>query len=105
MAIGLTDIDEIAAGGFHTCARRGTTLLCWGNNGFGQLGDGTRDDRAAPGLVSLPPILGVSAGATHTCAIGAGDALYCFGQNVDGQAGVEDPADVLSPATLRVTCP
>jgi alpha-tubulin suppressor-like RCC1 family protein len=104
-AINLTDIDEIAAGGFHTCARRGTTLWCWGSNGFGQLGDGTRTDRMAPGLVSLPPILGMSAGATHTCAIGANGEVYCFGQNVDGQVGIEDPMDVLSPATLRVACP
>ncbi len=34
-------VDEIAAGLSHTCARTGATLLCFGSNQRGQLGDGT----------------------------------------------------------------
>jgi alpha-tubulin suppressor-like RCC1 family protein len=51
---GLTDAIELAEGGrYHTCARRADrTLLCWGYNGNGQLGDGTTSSRAAPGLVA-----------------------------------------------------
>jgi alpha-tubulin suppressor-like RCC1 family protein len=51
----------IAAGGFHTCAVLTTAtstpaneVWCWGNNGDGQLGDLTRDNRVAPTQVSLP---------------------------------------------------
>jgi alpha-tubulin suppressor-like RCC1 family protein len=51
--LGLTDAVELAKGGrFHTCARRADrTLMCWGYNGSGQLGDGSTSNRLAPGLV------------------------------------------------------
>jgi len=36
---GLTDVAQVAAGMFYTCARLGNgTVLCWGNNAEGQLG-------------------------------------------------------------------
>lgn len=34
----LTEVEEIAAGGQHTCARAGGRLFCWGANGTGQVG-------------------------------------------------------------------
>jgi alpha-tubulin suppressor-like RCC1 family protein len=32
--------DGVDAGGFHTCASKGSKLYCWGSNEFGQLGLG-----------------------------------------------------------------
>lgn len=47
--------DMVASGGgLHTCARAvspSTALLCWGANGAGQLGDGTRVSRSEPVFV------------------------------------------------------
>ena len=34
----------------------------------------------------------VSAGASHTCAVDAAGALWCWGKNHDGEVGVGDPA-------------
>ncbi len=44
---GLTEIEDIGLGfGTHACARKTDgTVLCWGNNDHGQLGDGTKNGR------------------------------------------------------------
>ena len=51
-ALPLRDVLEIAAGGGHACARRmDRTVVCWGRNTSGQLGDGTRTSRRSPVVV------------------------------------------------------
>jgi hypothetical protein len=48
---------ELAVGLFHTCARSTMNrLFCWGENGGGQVGDGTTTDRLSPTpVVNVPP--------------------------------------------------
>ncbi len=46
---GVAKAKQIAAGSDHACALLdGGALVCWGRNTYGQLGDGTTTDRAAP---------------------------------------------------------
>lgn len=40
---------SIVTGAYHACARVGAGVYCWGWNGHGQLGDGTRTDRLTAG--------------------------------------------------------
>ena len=48
--VGLSSgLTAIAGGGKHTCGLLDTgTIQCWGDNFFGQLGDGTTGDRLSP---------------------------------------------------------
>lgn len=82
------------ATGGHTCAIANNSVYCWGENGLGQLGDGTNAIKTSPVAVNTgnsSAIKGksmndVRAGTNHTCASGGG-AVYCWGQGKYGQLG------------------
>lgn len=81
---------QISAGGSHTCAVTDTgELYCWGDNSYGQLGDGTTANRLSPTQVPnlAEAITTVTAGGSHTCALGATGNLFCWGSNRSGQLG------------------
>jgi len=79
------------------CTRAGT-VLCWGNNSTGQLGDGTRDDRATPGPVrGITDAIDVAVGNAHACALHRSGAVSCWGRNEFGVVG----DDTMGPATVR----
>lgn len=86
---GLGDgIDEISAGGIHSCARRGGNVFCWGGNGYGQLGVSDMEPRLLPAIVdNLPPALTIVAASQHSCARVAG-GVYCWGDGSYGRLGV-----------------
>jgi alpha-tubulin suppressor-like RCC1 family protein len=80
---------EISAGYYHTCGlSTDERVYCWGNNGFGTLGDGTRTVRTKPTRIfGTSTYTALDAGAGHNCALKAGGIAECWGQNDEGQAG------------------
>ena len=80
---------SVAAGLFHGCAVDGSgTAYCWGANEAGQLGDGSRSDRASAVPVATDWRFAVlAAGLGHTCGIIGDGRAACWGQNLGGQLG------------------
>ena len=67
-----------------------STLWAWGNNGFGQLGDGTNIQKNIPTQVGADSSwisLSESAGAEFSLAIKANGTLWGWGYNSYGQLG------------------
>jgi alpha-tubulin suppressor-like RCC1 family protein len=81
----------VASGGYYSCALTSAGgVKCWGDNTFGQLGDGTSADRdAAADVTGLTSgVVAIGAGkAGHTCAALASGGLKCWGNNEYGQLG------------------
>ena len=80
---------SMESGALHTCAVLDDgSLVCWGLNADGQLGDATTTDRNAPVTVNLGrTALAVTAGFKHTCALLDDNSVVCWGLNDFGQLG------------------
>ncbi|OGP04436.1 MAG: hypothetical protein A2Z91_00505 [Deltaproteobacteria bacterium GWA2_38_16] len=89
----------------HTCAIIGSGLKCWGENNFGQLGDGTKTNRLKPVFVSelTMDVSAISVGSGHACAIQHGK-LKCWGYGEEGQLGGNSSGKgVIAPFPIPVS--
>jgi cysteine-rich repeat protein len=96
---GPVDVDgtvvQVAAGYAHTCALLdGGAVRCWGDGAYGQLGYGNTNDigdNETPASVNTVnvggPVIQISAGANHTCALLDTGAVRCWGYGGYGQLG------------------
>jgi alpha-tubulin suppressor-like RCC1 family protein len=76
----------VAVGESHACAWSQTAAWCWGDNTYGQLGDGTRERRVVPtAVVGLAGARELVAGDRHTCALEHGGTVQCWGDDTFGQ--------------------
>ena len=87
-----TNWAYVSAGAFHTVAIRiDGSLWAWGNNEYGQLGDGTGGEGHyfdTPIQIGTDTNWGsVSAGGLHTVAIRTDGSLWAWGSNDFGQLG------------------
>jgi alpha-tubulin suppressor-like RCC1 family protein len=84
--------------GLHSCLRNATSVVCWGENFYGQIGAGEssiRWPRVVPGLDASQAL---ALGGFHTCALAHG-TVTCLGDNSFGQLGdgTETSATTLLP--------
>jgi len=95
-------VNQISAGGGHTCATYGFggAASCWGRNDHGQLGTGTTSNAKVPTGTGLNNVAIISAGSLHTCAVKTDNSLWCWGSNRYGQLGTGDVSDRLSPTQI-----
>ncbi len=83
---GLSNAVDVVTGDDFACALISDgTVSCWGNNLFGQLGNGTNTSSQSP--VQVSGVTGATrlfAGNRSACAIVANGNLRCWGWNVHG---------------------
>jgi alpha-tubulin suppressor-like RCC1 family protein len=92
----------VSAGGLHSLALRSDgTVWAWGNNFFGQLGDGTYTSSNTPVQVpGLTGVIQVSADALHSLALRSDGTVWQWGS--DGISGAKiSPVEV--PGLTGVT--
>jgi alpha-tubulin suppressor-like RCC1 family protein len=75
----------------------------WGNNDFGQLGQGDTTLRSsATQVIGLQNIIRVYAGAYSSYAVNEFGVLFAWGRNTEGQLGIDMTSDQLSPYTVAL---
>lgn len=89
----------VSAGLWHGLALdESGRVWSWGFNRFGQLGDGTRTDRATPVAVALPAgtrITAIAAGSSHSVALTSSGSVLHWGRDAAGEGA--------GPVALRPT--
>jgi len=95
---------SVAATGDHTCVTlRDGSIRCFGQNPFGQLGDGSTLSTPIP-VLAQPPMtaLTVVVGGRFTCALVTNDSVACWGAGPDGELGNGAYADSAAPVTVAL---
>ena len=100
----LTGAQQLATGDGHACVL--TTaggVKCWGNNEYGQLGDGTTTHRYLPvNVVGLSSgVVAVSTGYRHSCALLSGGTMKCWGKNFLFALGDGTPTNRSTPVDVQ----
>jgi alpha-tubulin suppressor-like RCC1 family protein len=94
-------VDWVAGGRDSSFAIADGKLYAWGNNGYGQLGDGTITRRVTPVLVDTGGAVSeVESGADHTIAVLTNGTVKSWGRNRYGQLGYSGSSNRLSPVSV-----
>lgn len=99
-AIGVSSASSLACGENACCAVVGTNVMCWGDNGQGQLGRGTiTTNEVTPALVqldggaNLSGIVEVAASRYSFCGRTMDRRVVCWGDGAGRQNGIDAQTD------------
>jgi alpha-tubulin suppressor-like RCC1 family protein len=78
---GVAGAIQLAVASDHSCAlTTNDAVVCWGENGAAQLGDGTFDNRALPvRVVGLGPAAAIAVSYNYSCALAPDHTVTCWG--------------------------
>ena len=89
-SLGATATAVSAGNEFSCVLTSGGSVMCWGNNSYGELGRGSTSPAtsATPTAVSVGANASViSAGGMHACAVTTAGGAVCWGRNTYGAVG------------------
>ena len=101
----------VGAGRLHSCvALTNGSMLCWGLDATGQLGNGggplADPDQPSPVVVSIPigrQVLAIAVGGDNSCALLDNGSLWCWGLDTNLQVGDgATAANQFSPVSVLV---
>ena len=86
--LNLTDVTDIEAG-YDTgyALKADGTLWGWGNNFYGELGDGTTDNKLVPQKLDISGVRSISAGGHYAIAMKYDGTLWAWGYNANSNLG------------------
>jgi len=84
-------VVSLSAGNNHTCALKSDhSVVCWGANDSGQLGDSSITQRTTPATAlsaASSTAVALSAGGRHTCVANFDGTAQCWGDGAYGKLG------------------
>jgi alpha-tubulin suppressor-like RCC1 family protein len=96
-----TDHSMAAGDGHSIVIATDGNVFTWGDNSYGQLGDGSQTSRAvARRVADLESAVAVAAGARHTLVLKSDGTVWAFGANNSGQLG--DGTDTMRTSPVPV---
>jgi alpha-tubulin suppressor-like RCC1 family protein len=100
---GLSGATAISAGADHSLALlQDGTVMAWGKNRQGQLGNGNTVASAVPVTVrSLAGVVAISAGGDHSLALLENGTVMAWGDNHEGQLGTGNTRNSSLPVAVR----
>ncbi len=104
VVLSLANVTELALGKEHSCATKANNeTFCWGSRQVGQTAqtvDAVLLDKTPIVVTGLTGKHNIVAGDFHSCSMGDGGAVKCWGNNDLGQLGDDSVATVKASATL-----
>ena len=86
-----TTAKRLVAGGYFTCSLSAAgTVRCWGDNAYGQLGNGSTNplgETASVAVLGVTNAVEITAGDYHACALLSDGRVKCWGYGFYGQLG------------------
>lgn len=100
----LSGIVAIAAGGRHTLALKDDgTVLAWGSNTKGQLGnDSTTSSKVPVKVAGLESVTAIAAGGEFSLALRSDGTVWAWGSNAKGQLGDGTTANSKVPVQVQI---
>ncbi|MEZ4327435.1 MAG: RCC1 domain-containing protein [Polyangiales bacterium] len=99
---GVTGVRSVVASDDHACVQTaGGAVLCFGENHYGQLGNGTTD--AVTGFVEATRLAGaieIAVAVNATCGRFDSGEIRCVGANEQGEFGRQEPSNLIAPRVM-----